>query len=253
MVNGNQIGSSVSPLDSGLLPLADNGGSNHTHELLPSSLAINAGDHLAAVGLTTDQRGLSRVVGGMVDIGAIEHQALVVSTVVDEDDADFSAGDLSLREAIGLANATSGEGTIIFDPNLSGGTITLADITGNGFIDSLLIDDDVVIEGLGRDQLTIEHDNSTFGAIFVIGAFANSSVEMSNLSLQGSAKLKQQDPTRVAKSAAKQLPIASILWIVTKSLHATPSAEAFSPPPPHALLPLIKETHPKKPIQEGSH
>ena len=48
---------------------------------------------------------------------------LVVSILEDENDGDFSAGDLSLREAIALANEQEGEDTIIFDSDLSGGAI----------------------------------------------------------------------------------------------------------------------------------
>ena len=64
----------------------------------------------------------NRTIGEATDIGAFEVQTitdnpggsdgLVVSTVEDENDGDFSAGDLSLREAIALAEA--GE-TISFD------------------------------------------------------------------------------------------------------------------------------------------
>lgn len=47
----------------------------------------------------------------------------VVSLATDEDDGDFSANDLSLREAIRLANQRAGSDTIQFAPNL--GPITL--------------------------------------------------------------------------------------------------------------------------------
>lgn len=62
----------------GLLgPLADNGGLTLTHALVDDSLALDAGDpdfNLDAFDppLLTDQRGLARVVGGRIDIGAVE-------------------------------------------------------------------------------------------------------------------------------------------------------------------------------------
>ena len=61
----------------GLGPLRDNGGPTFTHALLPGSLAIDAGDPAGctdSVGddLTTDQRGLSRLVGLACDVGAYE-------------------------------------------------------------------------------------------------------------------------------------------------------------------------------------
>ncbi|MHB9067992.1 MAG: choice-of-anchor Q domain-containing protein [Pirellulaceae bacterium] len=49
----------------------------------------------------------------------------VVDSAADENDGDFLAGDLSLREAIELANAHSGTDKIIFPPRLAGSTITL--------------------------------------------------------------------------------------------------------------------------------
>jgi CSLREA domain-containing protein len=65
-----------------LAPLANNGGPTQTHALLPGSPAINAGQNCVTTAtcvegnppqpLTTDQRGLPRLVGAMVDIGAYE-------------------------------------------------------------------------------------------------------------------------------------------------------------------------------------
>ena len=59
---------------------------------------------------------------------------LVVSLPSDEDDGDFSANDLSLREAVKLANQHVGSDTIQFAPNLGPITLTnellLTDMTG---------------------------------------------------------------------------------------------------------------------------
>ena len=54
-----------------------------------------------------------------IDIGAYERQtvpglSLVVDTLADENDGNYSLGDLSLREAIGLANGSIGADTITF-------------------------------------------------------------------------------------------------------------------------------------------
>jgi hypothetical protein len=51
-------------------PLADNGGPTFTRALLPGSPAIDGG--VAVVGVTTDQRGVSRPQGAAPDIGAFE-------------------------------------------------------------------------------------------------------------------------------------------------------------------------------------
>lgn len=79
--NNDQVGTSASPLDPKLSPLADNGGPTQTMALLSGSTAIDAGaDCLLnnsctptlAAPLATDQRGLLRKSGAHVDIGAFE-------------------------------------------------------------------------------------------------------------------------------------------------------------------------------------
>lgn len=149
--NGNLIGDSagISPL---LGSLADNGGPTVTSALLAGSPALNRGSNTLASTFTTDQRGapFARVFGGTVDMGAFEAQtlALGVDTNVDEDDGNYSAGDLSLREAIRLTNANPGADTITFaastngtDFDLSLGEMTINDtvtITGNGTVNTVI-------------------------------------------------------------------------------------------------------------------
>ena len=69
-VNGDQVGSSASPIDPKLGPLQNNGGPTETHALLTGSPAIDAGDNTDAP--DTDQRGMTRIVNGTIDIGAYE-------------------------------------------------------------------------------------------------------------------------------------------------------------------------------------
>jgi hypothetical protein len=71
-VNHNQVGSGSTPLDPGLGPLANNGGPTLTHAVLSGSPAYRAGG--TAYATATDQRGLPRVVGGFIDVGAYETQ-----------------------------------------------------------------------------------------------------------------------------------------------------------------------------------
>ena len=82
-------------------------------------------------------------------------QEFIVSTLEDENDGNFGEGDLSLREAIAIAN--SGD-TISFDSNLSGGTIGLS-------LGELVIDKELSIRGLGADNLTISGDS---GRVFLV-------------------------------------------------------------------------------------
>ena len=74
------IGTIAAPVNPQLALLANNGGTTLTHALLPNSPALNAGNNAnAPVG--NDQRGLPRISGIAVDIGAFEAQVpLVVAT-----------------------------------------------------------------------------------------------------------------------------------------------------------------------------
>ena len=57
-------------------PLANNGGATLTHALLEGSPALNMGDPAVSGG--NDQTGANRIVGGIVDIGAVESNPPVV-------------------------------------------------------------------------------------------------------------------------------------------------------------------------------
>ena len=160
--NGDLVGTPENPIDPFLGELQDNGGTTPTIALLDGSPAIDAGSN--PENLETDQRGegFDRTVGGGTDIGAFEVQNgdgnggtptdLVVSILEDENDGDLSAGDLSLREAIALANEQEGEDTITFASDLSSGTITFNESNER----EIIINDSVAINGLGQDNLTLD-------------------------------------------------------------------------------------------------
>jgi len=164
--SGNLVGSGANGINPALGPLAYNGGPTKTHALLPGSPAINSGDLNAVAGQggvpAFDQRGeaFGRIVGGRIDIGAFEYQTptdlnFLVDTLADESDGDYSRGDMSLREAIELANQNRFEGvvdTIHFDPALTAaGPATILLTQGE-----LKITDSLTIEGPGADLLTID-------------------------------------------------------------------------------------------------
>ena len=157
-------------VDAQLGPLADNGGSNPTHRLLPSSPAVDAGNSSFA----TDQRGFTRPLdfatipnangSNGADMGAFEVQpapaGLVVTT--NQDVVDSSDPVNSLREAINFANAQAGADTITFDPLVfTGGAASLLRLKSGqlGVTDALTIDGStgtgVVISGdaTGNDTL----------------------------------------------------------------------------------------------------
>ena len=116
------LGVNLTSGDPRLSPLGNHGGPTPTRLPLAGSPAIDAG---TANLLATDQRGLPRVLGGAVDIGAVESgnaiPTVVVDTLADEDDG-IASGGISLRDALGGAAAGS---VISFAAKLNGGTIRL--------------------------------------------------------------------------------------------------------------------------------
>jgi hypothetical protein len=69
-----------------LQPLANNGGPTQTVAFAAGSPLLNAGD--PALASTTDQRGVSRSIGGAPDIGAYEYQPIAVAGVQVNDGSD---------------------------------------------------------------------------------------------------------------------------------------------------------------------
>jgi predicted outer membrane repeat protein len=161
--DGNLVGSHGSgalDITTVLAPLADNGGPTPTCALVADSLALDAGDPtLVPAGVTRDQRGapFARAFGPAVDIGAFEAQSLnlVVDTTADVDNGNYAVGDLSLREAVKLANANPGPDTITFNLLGSstitlGGTLVLSDTSGA-----------TTITGPGASALTVSGNHAT--------------------------------------------------------------------------------------------
>ena len=171
--NGNLVGYLASEVID--TALADNGGPTETHALLRGSAAVDAGSDAEAAG-PTDQRGLPRVLGAAVDIGAVEAvpETLTVDTLADGIDGDVSAGNLSLREAVLLANADADANTVAFAPALSGGTVTLT-------AGELALTADVTLAGPGAFSLAIDGGGSS--RLFRVAAGVTAGI--SGLSLTG--------------------------------------------------------------------
>ncbi len=93
-----------------LAPLGDYGGPTQTMALLPGSPAIGKG---AALGQTTDQRGFP-LDSPTPDIGAFQTNPLTVNTTLDG--AGSPSGDLSLRQAVNLANVLGAAEMVTFGP-----------------------------------------------------------------------------------------------------------------------------------------
>ena len=175
-VSGNHLGingAGTRPIATILnTTLAGNGGPTQTHVLVTGSVAINAGLNTQAIDangavLTRDQRGgpYPRILG-TVDIGAIEFLdvtgAIVVDSSSDINDGNLGTGEVSLREAIALANLIAGANTITFAATTNGQPIDLSDvgpmritetltITGNGAANTLI---DGQERGFGMLEIT---------------------------------------------------------------------------------------------------
>ena len=164
-----------------------NGGTTKTIALKPGSPAIDRGNiggalldangNVFPAVLTDQRRGVFLRAFGSPDLGAVEFipTTLVVDTLADNLDGNFSAGQFSLREAVTLANGIPGDNTIAFAPNLSG-TIKLT--TGE-----LALTDGVgttKIQGPGPARLAIDGNNTN--RIFNVGGIVTA--EISGLTIQ---------------------------------------------------------------------
>jgi hypothetical protein len=160
-VNHNQIGTASSPIDPRLTPLGWYGGPSQTFALLPGSPARDTGN--SGTTLTTDQRGLPRVVAGQTDIGAFQTQAdpFLVTTLADPG-REF--GLLSLREAVALANVLPGDHAVSFDPTRDGGAITLnagqLELSGTAGVTTIDGAGRFTLDGVGATRL-VEVDPGT--------------------------------------------------------------------------------------------
>jgi hypothetical protein len=163
-VNHNQVGTTTNPIDPLLTPLGYYGGPTQTIALQPGSPARGAGD--PGTTLTTDQRGLPRVVGGLTDIGAFQSQAnpLVVTTLLDP---GHQSGQMTLREAVSLASVLSGSNTVTFADSLASGTVTLT-------AGELLLTHDLSIAGPAAGPVTVSGNNAS--RVFEVAAGVSASL-----------------------------------------------------------------------------
>ena len=145
-VNGDQVGTSASPINPRLGPLADYGGPTQTHALLPGSPAMDAGSNALAdsTGLTTDQRGTvyNRFIDGAdpdliatVDIGAFEAQASI-EDIPDQTINEDSQLQFSFNIGGGVTGMTAVSSNEALVPNIY---LVNIEISGGGSTRTLMV------------------------------------------------------------------------------------------------------------------
>ena len=130
-VGSDLTGTVAAPLDPLLAPLGNYGGPTQTMALLPGSPAIDAGNNaLIPAGVTTDQRGLPRIVNTVVDIGAFESSGFTIAVT---SGSGQSTGVLTAFPAPLVATVTANNpsepvagGLVTFTPPASGASATLS-------------------------------------------------------------------------------------------------------------------------------
>lgn len=167
----NQFG-----VDSSIGPLAFNGGDNRTHALLPGSPAIDRGK---TVEEPYDQRGMNfdRSVAGKVDIGAYEIQLpepeylqdrkILVDVSGDEFDGVYGLNNVSLREAIDIANrlpVSKSATEITFSPGVFAAT-SMIQLNGAELCVasplSITTSQEITIDAMGRSRVFLINDGSS--------------------------------------------------------------------------------------------
>ena len=182
-VNGDQVGTSASPLNARLAALANNGGLTQTHGMLPGSPALDAGNNCVfdnscspalASALTTDQRGagFARKADSAdldttqtVDIGAFEAQASVEDISDKSTPANvplsfvFNVGDAS---AITNVTASSNNTTLV--PNVPANL----NVTGAGSTRTLDIAPASNQSGVATITVTVTSGSESMSDTFVL-------------------------------------------------------------------------------------
>ena len=151
-----------------LAPLGNYGGRTLTMPPLLGSPAIDAGSDSVTNFLATDQRGLARLIGAHVDIGAVESGNAIpgftpmVTTTDDVVDGDLVFA-VSLREAVAFATNNA---TITFASNLAGQTIS---VTSGEF----LLSQNFKIDAGGLSSPVILNANATSRLFEVVPGVTN--------------------------------------------------------------------------------
>ncbi|HEX8618752.1 MAG TPA: Calx-beta domain-containing protein [Thermoanaerobaculia bacterium] len=167
-------GGNVFSADPQLGPLQNNGGSTLTHLPADSSPVIDAGDPAFTAPPATDQRGLPRLSGGRIDLGAVE-VALANTGTLSLSAATYSVAENggSVTITVNRTGSTTGEVSVDYatssgsaqtpsDYTAASGTLTWANGDGAAKTFAIPIVDDTIFEG--AETVTITLTGFTGGA-----------------------------------------------------------------------------------------
>ena len=185
IVGGGSFGDAIDPL---LGPLRYLGGPTRSVGILPTSPLIDNANPDADTAV--DQRGIARPFGERNDIGAFEYiPPTITDGVITVDSLDsvadgyFAAGELSLTEAVLLAEEDTEGNTIQFDPALFVDELG-EEVAGEIAPDRLLhIADGLEIVGPGADLLTIKRGLSETASIVEVAEAGDAG--LSGLTIDG--------------------------------------------------------------------
>ena len=124
--SGTSTPASVSTANPVLAGLANNSGPVQTMAIAPGSPAIDAGNN--STGLSTDARGLSRLVNGTVDIGAYEYQISTATTLAASTHTPVYGQPVTFTASVTSGGNPLAAGTVTFT---SGGLVLASGITVN--------------------------------------------------------------------------------------------------------------------------
>jgi hypothetical protein len=227
-VGSDLLGTVAVPLNPLLGPLANYGGPTQTIALLPGSPAIGAGKNaLIPAGVTSDQRGLPRIVSTVVDIGSFESSGFTIAIL---SGSGQSAGVLTAFPARLVATVRADNpsepvagGLVRFAPPSNGASATLREspatidsvgnvsvtATANGVVGSYTRSATAsgitvpAIFRLKNEQLVIALDPSASGALSLSGNASINIAGVVDVDSRSSSALSASGNARVTAAAIR--------------------------------------------------
>lgn len=122
LTSGGANSNQVNVANPGLGALADNGGLTKTHLLLPGSPAINTADTAFTSLSALDQRGFARLIGGRLDIGAVEVNYTITATAgMPQSSVIGNAFSTNLQATVKESNIARKDLSVTFTAGSAGG------------------------------------------------------------------------------------------------------------------------------------